>query len=420
MSAVVQADPQTTAAQGTPARWSIVVMLMAICFISHMNRVSMSTAADERIMAQYGISTQQMGTVYSAFLLVYTLFMLPGGWFIDRFGVRVALGVMALATALFGALTGVSAFAAAGSLWLWLIVVRSVMGLFTVPLHPASARAVGVWLPAGYQTLANGLITGAALLGIACTPVAFGGLIDRFDWPVAFVVTAAVTAALGMIWFWMTRNLPGGTTERAEVARSAGLGSRSLVLLTLSYAAIGYFQYLFFYWMHYYFDHVLVLGKMQSRYYAGLPVFAMAITMPLGGWLSARLEVKRGWRAGRAWVAGLGMLGAVVSLVVGVLAQAQPWTVIAFTLALASLGLSEAAFWQTAIELGGARGGAAAALMNTGGNGIGLLAPMLTPLIAAHLGWQAGLGMGAVVCLLGALCWLWIRPAPATNEPDIL
>jgi dipeptide/tripeptide permease len=114
------------------------------------------------------------------------------------------------------------------------------------------------------------------------------------------------------------------------------------------------------------------------------------------------------------------MFGAVVFLVAGVFAQAHPWTVIAFTLALASLGLSEAAFWQTAIELGGARGGTAAALMNTGGNGIGLLAPILTPFIAAHLGWQAGLGMGAVVCLAGALCWLWIRPAPATKEPQIL
>jgi MFS family permease len=157
-------------------RWWIVVLLMALCFISHMNRVSMSTAADERIMAQYGISPRQMGTVYSAFLLVYTLFMLPGGWFIDRFGVRVALGMMALLTALFGVLTGLGAgaFAAAASLWLWLVVVRSVMGFFTVPLHPASARAVGVWLPAENQTLANGLITGAALLGIACTPVAFG------------------------------------------------------------------------------------------------------------------------------------------------------------------------------------------------------------------------------------------------------
>jgi hypothetical protein len=55
--------------------------------------------------------------------------------------------------------------------------------------------------------------------------------------------------------------------------------------------------------------------------------------------------------------------------------------------------------------------------MNTGGNGIGLLAPLLTPLISARLGWQIGLAAGGLVGLLGALCWLWIRPAPGTNSP---
>jgi MFS family permease len=84
-------------------------------------------------------------------------------------------------------------------------------------------------------------------------------------------------------------------------------------LLTLSYAAIGYFQYLFFYWMHHYFVRVLLLGEMQSRFFAGLTIFAMAITMPLGGWLSARLEAKRGWRAGRVWVAGWACGGGCLS-----------------------------------------------------------------------------------------------------------
>jgi cyanate permease len=48
--------------------------------------------------------------------------------------------------------------------------------------------------------------------------------------------------------------------------------------------------------------------------------------------------------------------------------------------------------------------------MNTGGNGIGLLAPMMTPWISAHLGWQWGIGVGAIVAVLGALCWFGITP----------
>ena len=66
----------------------------------------MASAGDERIMKQFGISAEQMGVVYSAFLIIYTIFMIPGGLFIDRFGPRVALTVMGVGTAMFCAFTG--------------------------------------------------------------------------------------------------------------------------------------------------------------------------------------------------------------------------------------------------------------------------------------------------------------------------
>src|SRR6188474_3593206 len=75
-------------------RWVILAFLMALCFISHFNRASITSAGDERIMQQSGISPERMGAIYSAFLIVYTLFMIPGGWLIDRRGSRFALACM--------------------------------------------------------------------------------------------------------------------------------------------------------------------------------------------------------------------------------------------------------------------------------------------------------------------------------------
>jgi MFS transporter, ACS family, D-galactonate transporter len=421
----LESSATATSPAANPTRWGIVGLLMALCFISHMNRVSMSIAADERIMVRYGITTQQMGWVYSAFLIVYTLFMLPGGMFIDRFGVRLALAAMGFGTALMGALTGSTIFFTAGSLWLGLLVVRAIMGLLTIPLHPASARAVALWVPGTRRSLANGLVTGAALLGIACTPVLFGALMDRIDWPAAFAVTGSATALIALVWLIATRPLAqtGGPAHgRASFATTwkEMLASPSLVLITLSYAAIGYFQYLFFYWMHYYFDEVLKLGKDESRFYYALPVLAMAFTMPLGGWLSDHLQARYGWRAGRSWLAGGSMVAAALLLALGLGTASPLGKVACFTASLGFLGLSEAAFWNTAVELGGTRGGTAAAVMNTGGNGIGLLAPVVTPWIALHLNWQAGIALGGVVAFLGALCWLWIRPGPDTKEAHAL
>src|SRR5437870_8973985 len=291
------------------ARWRIVALLMALCFISHLNRVSMSVAGNSRIMAQYGISPTKMGMVYSAFLLVYTIFMIPGGFFIDRFGPRVALMVMGFGSALFGALTGAVGlgFALSGQVLLTLIIIRGLMGWLTAPLHPACARAVDNWMPLPERSLGNGLVNGAALLGIACTYRLFGELIERFDWPQSFMITGAATALLTFVWAAAASDraaesqhgsrqgtvaapLPARTANPADKMPAAPsrswvelLQNRSIILLTLSYAAVGYFQYLFFYWMQYYFDQVLHLGKTRSEFFAGLPPLAMAVGMPLGG-----------------------------------------------------------------------------------------------------------------------------------------
>ena len=411
-------------------RWPIVTLLMALCFLSHLNRISMSVAGDQRIMKQFSLEPDQMGLVYSAFLLVYTVFMIPGGFFIDRFGPRAALMGVGFGSAVFGALTGGVGFAlAAGSqVWLALVIVRGLMGLLTTPLHPACARAVGSWTPLARQSLVNGLVTGAALLGIACTYKVFGSLIEWFDWPASFVITASVTALLAVLWTFISRARATTPDEQAaarpdSLAGSSAwlklLKSRSLILLTLSYGAIGYFQYLFFYWMHYYFDEVLQLGKGASQFYAGLPPLAMAVGMPLGGWLTDRLQRSMGIRRGRAAMPVLGMIAGAVLLGLGIFAKQPAWIVTWFSLALGVVGAAEGAFWSTAVELGGRQGGAGAAIMNTGGNGGGMLAPYLTPLVSKYLGWPWGLGLGALVCLAGALCWLLIDPTERSRETAI-
>ncbi|PYI85512.1 MAG: MFS transporter [Verrucomicrobia bacterium] len=417
-------------------------MLMALCFISHFNRASMASAGDERIMKQFGISTQQMGMVYSAFLLVYTVFMIPGGFFIDRYGPRIALALMGVSTAAFCAFTGAVGFGfiVASQVWLSLILVRSLMGLFTTPLHPSCARSAANWFPEHQRTLANGLINSAALLAYAAVHPLFGALIDWVDWPNAFLIAAACTAFLASGWFiyatdhpWQHRFVRESTAQSAaseileksstrEKAGASGprfgelVRSRSLILLTLSYGAVGYFQYLFFYWLHFYFDDILHLGKTESRYYDSLPKLAMAVGMPLGGWLTDLARKKSAPRFGRALVPKAGMIFSSVLLLLGIAAHETFWVILWFTLALGVLGLCEGAFWTTAVELGGSRGGTAAAVMNTGGNGIGLLAPMITPWISAKLGWTSGIGLGALIGLLGAWCWWGINPAKTVRE----
>jgi MFS transporter, ACS family, D-galactonate transporter len=419
----------------TKVRWRVVGLLAGLCFISHLNRLAISVAGTERIIHQFHLDPTQMGRVYSAYLAVYTAGMVLGGWFIDRFGPRAMLAVMGLGSAVFGAMTGALGFGLVASVHLLgaLIVVRGMMGLFTTPLHPACARTVAAWIPTARVSWANGLVTFGAVLGMASTYPLFGALMDWLDWPAAFLVSAGALFLLAAVWLFYARDHPAqhpsvnkgesrlieGRTEtetaasRPSQSHEAGrLLSPSLALLTLSYAAVGYFQYLFFYWSEYYFTGVIHLSIQQSRNATTFLVLGLGLGMPLGGYLADRAQRRFPGRTGRALVPGLSMGLSAGFLFVGLAIHSPFWMVTFFALTMAALGMSESSFWQTAVEIGRRRGALAASIINTGGNGIGLLAPLLTPWISQQFGWRIGIGLGGVVCFLGALCWLGIDPSP--------
>jgi MFS family permease len=417
---------------------------------------------------------------------------------------------MGFGSALFGALTGSVVLVGASLMVPALLVVRGLMGLCSAPIYPACGRVVSRWIPFPQRALANGMVTCAAPVGIACTFVGFGNLMDWVDWPWAFAITGGITAVLALLWtvhatdypaqhqwvnrgelrlieqdepmwsatkiaaagageLWGSASFPA-TADDTHVGRpqqvtvrgrfaalfhpivslfrreprptpsppepvvaspapaaisTAGsswtilLRNRSLVFLTISYGAVNYFEYLFTFWMHHYFDEVLNVGKDRSRYYAGIVNLAQAGGMVLGGWLSDRLQRRFGYRRGRAIVPVAGLLGSAIFLAIGLQATQPGWIVGWFALANVAVGMCEGPFWATAIELGGSRGGTSAGMCNTGGNAGGLVAPIITPVVSGAFGWFWGIGLGSVVCVAGAALWWWIDPGERCEETTI-
>jgi MFS family permease len=406
--------------------WRIVPLLMLVVGLAHFNRVSIAVAGTEQIIRPDFISKTQMGLVYSSFLLLYTLFMIPGGWFSDRFGPRAGWMILVFGGAAGVALTGLVglAFTAAVPLLLGLLVVRSVMGVTNVPLHPSAARLVANWVPPEGVALANGLVTFAACVGMASTYVVFGMLIDHYGWPQAFLICSGVTLLVALVWALASSDHPPGrrgVIPPAPPRSDPGgftrlLSNPSLLCLTLSYGAVGYFQYLFFYWAEHYFEEVRELTKEASRGNSSLLVLAMGAGMILGGWLSDRAVARFGTRRGLAVVPVAGLLLGGIANVVGVFTSDPVLIISSFAVAMAAVGACEGPFWTASVRLGGVRGTTAAAILNTGGNGVGLLAPIVTPAVADVFGWQVSLVLASIVCVVGAALWWGIDPAAAPDD----
>ena len=201
---------------------------------------------------------------------------------------------------------------------------------------------------------------------------------------------------------------------------------RGVICLTLSYAALGYFQYVFFYWIQYYIGTVEKLGNDVSRQYSTLITLTMGFGMILGGWLADRVSTRLSGRFRRGLVPALGMIGSGSVFVLGLISSDSRLVVTAFIVSAGLLGTSEGAFWTSIVELGRPRGGLAAGLMNMGGNAGGLLSPIATPLLSAYfakqygesLGWRLGLAVAGVVSVVGALLWFGVEARLETPTTD--
>ena len=75
--------------------------------------------------------------------------------------------------------------------------------------------------------------------------------------------------------------------------------NRNLQLITFAYAGLGYFQYIFFYWIYYYFGQVRHLDANESAGYTTILFVTEGVMMPLGGFISDRItrRTARNWSA---------------------------------------------------------------------------------------------------------------------------
>jgi MFS family permease len=396
----------------------VLVSLMAVLStLSYFDRSIMSIAGPT-IIKEFHISETAMGTVYSAFLLSYMLFMLPGGEMADRFGARRMLTFSGLGAAFF---TGLTAWCGTPGWGLLLgvvpsfLVVRFAFGVCTAPLYPSCARINADRIPPTDRGWVQALVLTGAAVGSAISPVVFSRLMAVYGWRLSFCIAAGVTALLTGAWFFYSRDQPAG--ESARRSRTPGFRhlaalatDRNLLMVTLGYFLLNYFEYIFYYWMFYYFGEIRHLGSGQSAVATTVMFLAMAVAMPLGGRISDRLIPRYGLRFARRSVPMVGMAVSAVLLYLGARGFGDVATVALISLALGFSTCAEGPFWATAIDLSGTNAGAASGFLNAGGNLGGMLAPVVTPWIASRVGWSGGLSFASALVLLGVLTWLFVDP----------
>jgi ACS family glucarate transporter-like MFS transporter len=408
-------------------------LLAATATASYLCRINVSVAG-ALMMEEFHLSQPQMGWIFSAFLFGYALCQIPGGMLADRFGAPRVLAWSSLwwlAASLAVAGSGLLFGGSGPGVLTALLLVRFVLGVGEAPTFPAAAQGVSRWIAPSQQGRANGLVLAAIGLGSAVAPPLLSGVMVRWGWRAAVLVSALPALAVSLAWFRLridasaVHHVAGSSETRvADVSRSAMGGERlprslSFALLTASYTLQGYVGYIFVFWFYLYLVQERHFDLLQGAWVSSLPWVLSLVSIPLGGWISDRLVSGRtGLRWGRRMVPLLGLTAAGVLLALG--AHTRSAYLAAGYLALSTaLVLSvEGPFWATMMEIAGPRSGSAGGIMNMGSNLGGLVSPALTPLLAAWIGWENALHVAAVLSVVGGLLWFGITPAGTREQEE--
>lgn len=412
----------------TRIRWILIFWMFVVSAIAYLDRVNISIAGPT-IIQEFHLTNVQMGWIFSAFVLGYAFFQAPGGWIADRMGPRF---VLAMGVVWWGVFTVLITLLppGAGGMIILLVAIRFSLGIGEAVVYPASNCVVAAWIPSAERGIANGVIFSGVGLGSGITPPLITYVMLHYGWRSAFWVSALLGLVAGAVWYMVARDTPRehpwiqkeeiahieaglpqtGAAGKGKLPWSSILGNRDILAVTFSYFSYGYAAYIFFSWFFIYLRTVRGLNAQDSSYYTMLPLLAMAVCSPLGGWVSDRLTKRYGKRVGRCGLAmfGIGLCAIFLALATQVSSAQLASVVLAG--GTGALYLSQSSFWSVSADIGGKSAGSVSGVMNMGGQLGGALTASLTPWIAKQFGWTQSFLVAAGLCALGSLAWMVVHP----------
>ena len=403
----------------------LVFLLTLAASVGYMCRVNITVVAP-RLMAELNLSQVEMGKVFSAFLLGYTLFQVPSGWLAGRVSTRSLFGALALAWA---ALTcahgwvGKAYFGLALGALPGLLGLRFALGMLASPTYPAAGRAISLSLPPARQGSANGMVLGSIGIGSALAPPLLGFCTLHWGWRAALAVTALLALVTGVLWWRFAPPAQVSRSSRPQPSEAAAASNSPLRLpsfwfLTASYTLEGYVGYVLVFWFFLYLVQVRHFAFLRAAWLTTLPWVASLVVIPMGGIVSDWAVKRWGSTRGRRSIPLPAMALAAGFLLLGARTGSAGLAAFSLTAATALVLATEGPYWASMTQLSGPRSGIAGGVMNFGSNLGGLVSPVLTPWLAARLGWGTALGVAAIIAVVGAFLWLGVtfRPVAANGK----
>lgn len=141
-------------------RWMMLVVYMFMVAVNQMLWITFAPITGDATR-YYGVSDLQIGILSMCFMIVYIIVSIPASWIIDKYGIRIGVGIGAVFTGIFGLIRGF-----AGPDYYLLLTAQVGIAVGQPFILNAITKLAARWFPMEERATAAGLGTLAMYIGI--------------------------------------------------------------------------------------------------------------------------------------------------------------------------------------------------------------------------------------------------------------
>jgi len=425
----------SAAQRPTRVRHTVLTLVVMVYFITYLDRVLLSNAMPV-IQKQFGFSLGTLGVILGCYNWGYALFQIPGGWFGDRVGPRIALASVVIWWSVFTFITGFSASVTMLMICLFLI------GVGEAGAFPISNRALSRWMLPGERGFAQGITHAGSRLAGAAAPLLVATLIGLYSWHTPFFLFAGVGIVWAVIWVAYYRDVPRehasvNDAERDKIEAALGrpkprqpipwgliFSSRQMWIVAAMYFCYGYCLNMFLAWYPKYLDAARGYTLAEMGFFASLPLAAGVVGDIMGGVISDAIIHRTGRiKFARQSVAITGFLIVAICVPLAVFEPDRYLSAALFGCAVFGMELVVGNAWAVTLDIGGSFAGSCSAVMNFAGNIGGAIVATATGFIVKAYGWNAAFYVVVAFAVLGAILFTQIdagrKLVPESTSPVV-
>jgi MFS family permease len=226
-------------------RWIILIAFMSVTIVNQLFWITFAPITSSAA-AFYGVSDLSIGLLSMIFMIVYIFVSIPASWVIDTYGFRVAVGIGAALTGIFGLMRGI--FAADYTL---VLIAQIGIAIGQPFILNAITMIAARWFPIRERATAAGMGTLSMYLGIVIGLALTPYLIIKFSISSMLLGYGIVSIFSALIFLVLAREHPPtpaclpGQEERTLVfdgLKQALRNKNFLLLMLIFFIGLGVFN----------------------------------------------------------------------------------------------------------------------------------------------------------------------------------